>query len=210
MNDSKGHRSLWKVPHGWSRPGNWRHNKGASIVSVNLPYREGQFTTTTASGSVDAWKHELPSVLLCISRWLSACTWCISYPQEPQQSCLPAPLFSQSKTALEIKWFILQNMLLIWFKPVPLHGLRTIVKSLVFTQGCSFLCVALVFQISFQSEMIAFIGDLEYLFSHIPTSFIYSVIFYIYCYIHIYTHVCMCVYIQYVCVYVCLVLLFLW
>lgn len=141
MNDSKGHRSLWKVPHGWSRPGNWRQNKGASIVSVNLPHREGQFTTTTAPGSVDVWKDELPSVLLCISRWLSACTWCISYPQELQQSCLPAPLFSQSKTALKIMLFILQSILLIWFKPVPLHGLRTIVKSLVFTQGCSFLCV---------------------------------------------------------------------
>lgn len=155
MNDSKGHRSLWKVPHGWSRPGNWRQNKGASIVSVNLPHREGQFTTTTASGSVDAWKDELPSMLLCISRWLSACTWCISYPQEPQQSSPPAPLFTQFKTALKIIIYFAEyftdliqtrstawaenNSQILGFHPRLLFSLQP---------------VALAFQISFYSEMI--------------------------------------------------------
>lgn len=55
---------------------------------------------------------------------------------------------------LKIMLFILQNILQIWFKPVPLHGLRTIVKSLVFTQGCSFLYVCSQWLLCFKSPFI--------------------------------------------------------
>lgn len=52
VNEFKGHRSVWKVPHGWNWPGNWHQIKGSFIVSVSLPHWEGQSTTTT-TGSVD-------------------------------------------------------------------------------------------------------------------------------------------------------------
>ncbi|XP_056250515.1 molybdenum cofactor sulfurase isoform X2 [Seriola aureovittata] len=38
---SGGCRSVWKVPDGWSRPGNWEQNKRATDVPVSLPQWEG-------------------------------------------------------------------------------------------------------------------------------------------------------------------------
>lgn len=52
MIESKGDRSVWKVPHGWSGPGNRRQNKGTFIVSVSLSHKEGQ-STAAAAGPVD-------------------------------------------------------------------------------------------------------------------------------------------------------------
>lgn len=39
---------MWKMPDGWSGPGNGDQNKRATNVPDGLPYREGQSKTVTA------------------------------------------------------------------------------------------------------------------------------------------------------------------
>lgn len=103
----KGHRTVWKVPHGWNRPGHWDKNKGASVVSVSIPRRQGlsraicyMFSGHTEWDNCMERLITLP-VIMHPSRWLLVCTWAIIYKKDPLQSCLLVPSYSQRRAALE-------------------------------------------------------------------------------------------------------------
>lgn len=168
----KGHRTVWKVPHGWNRPGHWDKNKGASVVSVSIPHCEGlsRAICYMFSGRTEWDKSMCTERLITLpiimhpSRWLLVCTWAIIYKKDPLQSCLLGPSYSQRHAALEISPHYLFLGSFYWLKQSLLNYISQTsgVKHCVFAGGCCFLCVlpwwCLSFQMSFaqHSEFILF------------------------------------------------------
>lgn len=57
-----GHRSVWKMPDGWSGPGNRDQNERAANVPDGLPYREGDFWCVPHPSATRGLHHRKRSV----------------------------------------------------------------------------------------------------------------------------------------------------